>query len=197
MSNENKKLSPTFRVLRKLGFNYSEGAYGQVSLRKVFKRVLKTYRDSFLMRFVMNSWLLSPFLPLKIRPWCLRKIGCRVGKGCFIGDTVKIDTGHADMITIEDGVSVAGGTRLLCHQRDFSNYFVGDNRMNLDYTIKPIVLKKGCLIGVESTILPGVTIGEGAIVGAGSLVSRDIPCWTIAMGIPAKVVKQIPEKTSE
>ena len=145
----------------------------------------------------MNSWLLSPFLPRKIRPWCLRKVGCHVGKGCFIGDTVKIDTGHADMITLEDGVSVAGGTRLLCHQRDFTDYYVGSDYMQLDYSIKPIILKKGCLIGMESLVLPGVTVGEGAIVGAGSLVTKDIPAWTIATGRPAKVVKQIPQRTIE
>lgn len=191
---EQKKLSLTFRLLRGLGFNYSEEAYGQVSLWGVVKRVLKTYRDSFLMKFVMNSWLLSPFLPRRIRPWVLRRVGCHVGKGCFIGDTVKIDTGHADMITIEDNVSIAGGSRLLCHQRDFSNYFVGDDYMKLDYTIKPILLKKGCLIGMESFVLPGVTVGEGSIVGAGSLVTRDIPDWTVATGRPARVVKEIPQK---
>lgn len=189
-----KKLSLTFRILRKLGFNYSEEAYGQVSLWDVFKRVYKTYKDSFVMKYLMNSWLLSPFLPRKIRPWCLKKVGCHVGKGCFIGDSVKIDTGHADMITLEDSVSIAGGTRLLCHQRDFSDYFIGSDYMKLDYTIKPIVLKKGCLIGMESFVLPGVTVGEGAIVGAGSLVTKDIPAWTVATGRPAKVVRQIPKR---
>lgn len=192
MSEEKKKLSLMFRILRGLGFNYSEEAYGQVSLWGVVKRVHKTYRDSFLMKFVMNSWLLSPFLPRRVRPWVLKRVGCHVGKGCFIGDNVRIDTGHSDMITLEDSVSVAGGTRLLCHQRNFTNYYVGSDYMKLGYTIKPIVLKKGCLIGMESLVLPGVTVGEGAIVGAGSLVTKDIPAWTVATGRPAKVVRVIP-----
>lgn len=42
--------------------------------------------------------------------------------------------------------------------------------------------------------MPGVTIGEGAVIGAGSLVTKDIPAWTIAVGRPAKVVKQIPKR---
>lgn len=191
MSEEKIKLSLMFRILRGLGFNYSEEAYGQITLWGVIRRVLKTYRDAFLMKYIMNSWLLSPFLPRRIRPWVLKKVGCHVGKGCFIGDTVKIDTGHADMITLEDSVSVAGGTRLLCHQRDFTDYFIGSDYMKLGYTIKPIVLKKGCLIGMESFVMPGVTVGEGAIVGAGSLVTKDVPAWTIATGRPAKVVKEI------
>lgn len=198
MGNEKQKYSLTYRLLRKLGFHYSEEEYGQVSIWQVIKKVCKTYRDGFLLKYVMNSWILSPFLPRKIRPWVLRKVGCHVGKGCFIGDSVKIDDGHSDMITLEDGVSIAGGTRLLCHQRDFKDYFVGSDYNALGYTIKPIVLKKGCLIGMESFVLPGVTVGEGAIVGAGSLVTKDIPAWTVATGRPAKVVREIPQPpTSE
>ena len=193
----NNKYSFTYRVLRRLGFHYSEEEYGKVSLWQVIKRVHKTYRDSFLMKYFMNSWLLSPFLPRKIRPWVLKKIGCHIGKGCFIGDNVRIDTGHSDMITIEDGVSIAGGTRLLCHQRDFTDYSVGSDYLKLGYTIKPIVLKKGCLVGMESFVMPGVTVGEGAIVGAGSLVTKDVPAWSIATGRPAKVVKHIPERDRE
>ncbi len=145
----------------------------------------------------MMDWaILEPFAPRKLRPSLMRKMGCHVGKGCFIGDHVRIDTGHADMITLEDGVSVAGGTRLLCHQRDFREYYVGSDYNALGYTIKPIVLKKGCLIGMESFVLPGVTVGEGAIVGAGSLVTKDIPAWTVATGRPAKVVREIPRKNN-
>ena len=55
-----EKLSLTYRMMRKIGLNYSEEAYGQVSLWQVFKRVCKTYRDGFLLKYMMNSWLLSP-----------------------------------------------------------------------------------------------------------------------------------------
>ena len=87
---------------------------------------------------------------------------------------------------------VASGCRLLCHQRDLSHYYVGDDYAKLGYRLGKICLHKGCLIGMDSFIMPGVTIGEGAIVGAGSLVTRDIPAWSIATGRPAKVVKSIP-----
>lgn len=190
---EQKKLSFTFKMLRRLGFNYSEEEYGQVSLFAVIGKFFHNIRMKRLAN--MMDWaILEPFAPRKVRPKLMRKMGCHVGKGCFIGDNVRIDTGHADMITLEDGVSVAGGTRLLCHQRDFTHYFVGSDYMKLGYTIKPIVLKKGCLIGMESFVLPGVTVGEGAIVGAGSLVSKDIPAWTVATGRPAKVVREIPKQ---
>jgi len=47
------------------------------------------------------------------------------------------------------------------------------------------------LIGMHSMVMPGVTIGEGAIIGAFSLVTKDIPAWTVAVGRPAKVVREI------
>jgi acetyltransferase-like isoleucine patch superfamily enzyme len=53
------------------------------------------------------------------------------------------------------------------------------------------------MIGMESLIMPGVTIGDGAIIGAYSLVTKDIPAWTIATGRPAKVVKEISEREPE
>ena len=193
---EQKKLSPTYRFLRKIGLNYSEEEYGQVSLWGVFKKVCKTYRDGFLLKYVMDSWLLSPLTPRKLRPAILRTIGCKVGKNVFVGDKVWIDAGHSDLITIEDHAHIASGCRLLCHQRDLSNYRQGDDYAKLGYILKPIRLCKGSLIGMETFVMPGVTIGEGAIVGAGSLVTKDIPAWTIATGRPAKVVKEIPKRES-
>lgn len=190
---EKKKLSLTFKVLRALGFNYSEEEYGDVSLWRVIKQFFKNMHLKHLEK-LLDRFYLEPFAPRKLRPIILRKMGCKVGKGCFVGDYVRVDTGHADMITIEDSVSIASGVRLLCHQRDFSGFCVGDDYMKLGYVVKPIVLKKGCLVGMESFVMPGVTIGEGAIVGAGSLVTKDIPAWTIAAGRPAKVLKQIPER---
>lgn len=193
---KNGKLSLTFRFLQFLGFNYSEEEYGQVSVFDVVRKFFGNIRLKLLCN--MMDWaILEPIAPRKLRPFLLRRMGCHVGNGCFIGDHVRIDSGHADMITLEDGVSIAGGSRLLCHQRNFENYYVGDDYNKLSYSIKTIVLKKGCLIGMESFVLPGVTIGEGAIIGAGSLVTKDIPAWTVAVGRPAKVVRQIPQRNNE
>jgi acetyltransferase-like isoleucine patch superfamily enzyme len=58
---------------------------------------------------------------------------------------------------------------------------------------KPIVIGKDAFLGSNVTILPGVTVGEGAVIGANSLVTKDIPPWTIAVGIPAKPIKKRPK----
>lgn len=145
---------------------------------------------------MMNWVIFEPINPRMLRPFLLRRLGCKVGKGVFIGDHVVVDENHADHIILEDHVHIASGTRLLCHQRDLSNYCVGDDYAKLGYKLGIIHMKKGSLVGMESFIMPGVTIGEGAIVGAGSLITKDIPAWTVAAGRPAKVVKEIPQRIS-
>lgn len=188
-----KKLSTTYKLLRALGFNYSEEEYGDVSLWRVIKQFFRNIWHKQLIH-MMNWAILEPFNPRKLRPVFLKKLGCKVGKDVYVGDDVRVDLSHADMITIEDHVHIADACRLLCHQRDLSHYCKGDDYAQLGYHIKPIILKKGCLLGMETFVMPGVTVGEGAIVGAGSLVTKDIPAWTVATGRPAKVVREIPER---
>ena len=191
-----QKLSLTYRFLRAIGLNYSEEEYGQVSPYKTIKRICKTYKDTFLTKFLLDSFIFSPIAPRKFRPWVLRRIGCKVGKNVFIGSQVYIDSGYANLIEIEDYVHVTARCLLLCHERNLSNYYKNDNASKLKYKTGKIILKRGCMIGMNTMIMPGVTVGEGAIVGAYSLVTKDIPAWTIAVGRPAKVVKYIPERKS-
>lgn len=187
-------LSRTYKLMRRLGLNYSEDEYGQVTFYKVVKKIIEKYRNGFFLKYMMNSWLLSPISPRKLRPWILKKMGAKVGKNVFIGSNVWIDSGHADMLILEDHVHIAGESTLLCHQRNLKEYYKGDDYAKLGYNVAKIHLKKGCLIGQRTMVMPGVTIGEGAVVGAYSLVTKDIPAWTIAIGRPAKVIKKIPER---
>ena len=190
---EKKELSTTYKLLRALGFNYSEEEYGDVSLWRVIKQFFKNIRLKSLEK--MLDWaILEPLAPRKLRPILIRKMGCHIGKNTFFGDYVRMDTSYADMIYIGDYTHVTSGCRLLCHQRDLTGYCVGDNAASLGYKTGEIHIGKGVMVGMETIIMPGVTIGDGAIIGAGSIVTRDIPAWTIATGRPARVVKQIPER---
>lgn len=186
------ELSTTYRLLRKLGFNYSEEEYGQVSFWRVIKQFFgNIYRKR--LEKMMDWPILEPFCPRRLRPWLLRRMGCHVGKNVFVGDYVRVDKNHADLIYIDDYAHLTAGCRLLCHQRDLSSYHVGDNAADCGYRLGEIHIGKGVMIGMESMIMPGVTIGDGAIVGAMSLVTKDIPPYTIATGHPARVIKAIAE----
>lgn len=107
----------------------------------------------------------------------------KIGKNVFINfDCVFLDLGG---ITIEDNVLIAPKVSLLSEGHPISP----ENRHSL--IPKPIHIKKNAWIGANATILQGVTIGENAIVAAGSVVSKDVPDNTIVGGIPAKILKTI------
>lgn len=188
-----KKLSLTFRFLRAIGLNYSEEEYGQVGLFTVIGKFFKNPYHA-LLQSMMNWVIFEPIAPRMLRPWLMRRMGAKVAKGVFIGDHVRVDMNHADLITLDENAHVASGTRLLCHQRNLRNYHIGDDYAKLGYRLGKIHLCRGSLVGMESFVMPGVTIGEGAIVGAGSLITKDIPAWTIATGRPARVVKEVAER---
>lgn len=123
-----------------------------------------------------------------------RFTGCNVGKGVCIGLDVYYDVRNAKLITIEDDVWVASRCLILCHRRNMKEYYKNETYKGLPYIKAPVVLKKGCCVSMGAMIMPGVTVGEGAVVGAYSLVTKDVPAWTVVAGNPAKVIYQIKER---
>lgn len=186
--------SLTYRILKKLGFHYSEQEYGNITFFYAIKRFLKRFKNSLLLKYCMFSVLLSPWNFHILRPMMWRWMGAKVGKGVVIGYQVLIDSAHADLIELEEKAIVTNRCLLLCHQRDLSNYFEGDDSSKLPYRKGKITIKKYAMVGMDTIIMPGVTIGEGAVIGTGSLVTTDIPEWTVAAGRPAKVIRKIPKK---
>ena len=131
----------------------------------------------------------SHLYPAQLRnPW-YRMAGVKIGKGSKIGATVDIDHSVPELITIGKNVWVTRGVMLLCHQRYLAQYEVGKPVMDCDLVFKPIVIKDGAHIGIGAIIMPGVTIGEGAVIGAGAVVTHDIPAYSVAVGVPARVMK--------
>lgn len=107
----------------------------------------------------------------------------KIGKNVFINfDCVFLDLGG---ITIEEGVLIAPKVSLLSEGHPINP----TDRQSL--VPGPIHIKRNAWIGAGATILPGVTIGENAVVAAGAVVSKDVPANTVVGGIPAKVIKTI------
>lgn len=107
----------------------------------------------------------------------------KIGKNVFINfDCVFLDLGG---ITIEDNVLIAPKVSLLSEGHPVAS--------NERQSLVPghIHIKKNAWIGAGATILPGVTIGENAVVAAGAVVSKDVPANTVVGGIPAKIIKTI------
>jgi acetyltransferase-like isoleucine patch superfamily enzyme len=110
-----------------------------------------------------------------------------IGKNVFINHACSfLDLGG---ITIEDQVLIGPRVNLVTENHP------ADPAERRSLITKPIVIKRNAWIGASATILPGVTIGENAIVAAGAVVSKDVPANTIVGGIPAKFIKSIISKT--
>src|SRR6266496_681832 len=134
--------------------------------------------------------------------------------GCTIGDEVKIGT----FVEIQKGVKVGARCKISSHTFICEGVtleeevFVGHNvtfvndlyprattadgqlQSEADWKCVPTLVKRGASIGSSATLLCGITVGEYAIVGAGSVVTRDVPPYGVVVGNPAKVLKMLPKK---
>lgn len=111
------------------------------------------------------------------------------GKNIFLGKNVWIQHGctffDRGKITIGNNVFIAPKVNLITLNHAF------DPSLRTATICKPIVIEDGVWIGTNSTILPGVTIGKNSIIGANSLVNKDVPANVVVAGNPAKVIKSI------
>lgn len=119
--------------------------------------------------------------------------GVKIGKGTRISRNVILDDHNPELITIGKNVAITTRVVVLCHQRDLTKYSFGDDAMSFPFKEERVIIKDNVHIGIGSIIMPGVTIGEGAIIGAGSVVTKDIPPYCVAVGVPAKVIRYFNE----
>jgi acetyltransferase-like isoleucine patch superfamily enzyme len=151
-------------------------------------------------------WLFLDLMPHFVRGFIFRFYFKKFGKGglldyrCFIrypwrvsiGNNVDINRGcelYSSMqtsdgiITLEDNVVLGPGVVIFSSTHDY-------NSLGLPDISAPVKICRYVWVGGKSIILPGVVIGEGAVIGAGSVVTKDIPPYCVAVGNPAKVIKK-------
>ena len=123
------------------------------------------------------------------------KIGTfvEIQKGVRVGNRVKISS-HSficEGVTIEDEVFIGHGVMFINDKYPRATTEEGELQSEEDWVCIPTLVKQGVSIGSNATILCGVTIGERALVGAGSVVTRDIPPGAVVAGNPARVIRRI------
>lgn len=134
--------------------------------------------------------------------------GSKIGAGCVIGKSVFIDA----MVEIGDHVKIQNFATLYHGLKVENGVYIGPSvtftndkvprainadgspKSASDWTLLETVIKKGASIGANATILPGITIGEWAMVGAGSVVTKDVSPRTVVLGNPAQVVGTVDEE---
>jgi acetyltransferase-like isoleucine patch superfamily enzyme len=121
------------------------------------------------------------------------KIGAfvEVQKNASIGKNCKISshTFVCEGVTIEDNVFVGHGVMFINDSYPRATSPNGELQTEKDWTVEPTLVRTGASIGSGATILANVTIGEHALVGAGSVVTRDVPAFAVVAGNPARVLR--------
>jgi UDP-2-acetamido-3-amino-2,3-dideoxy-glucuronate N-acetyltransferase len=126
------------------------------------------------------------------------KVGCfvEIQKGAKIGNNCKISshTFICEGVTIENDVFIGHNVTFINDVYPRSTSGEGKLQTEDDWTCIPTLIKKSASIGSSVTLLCGITVGENAIVGAGSVVTKDVPANTIVAGNPARVMRKTTEE---
>ncbi|MDD5331737.1 MAG: acyltransferase [Candidatus Nanoarchaeia archaeon] len=132
-----------------------------------------------------------------LRKTFLRISGVKIGKKVFTNQgLVIVDNGKRNMVILEDYVTLAPRVTIVTRS---SPYHIHPSLRKEDLPIKEarVVIGEGTWIGTNVTILPGVKIGKCCVIGANSLVTKDIPEYSIAIGIPAKPIKNLKDENNK
>jgi acetyltransferase-like isoleucine patch superfamily enzyme len=128
-------------------------------------------------------------IPTGLRVSLYRAMGVAIGRNVFVGLDTWLDDQFPELIQIADDVTISFRVTVVVHD--------DARRMNAivpgagDGTVAPVRLERGCYLGAGCMILPGVTVGERAVVGAGAVVTRDVPPGKLVLGVPARVARDV------
>ena len=125
------------------------------------------------------------------RPWIWRKCGARVGKNVCLGWEEFLDVMYAKYLTKEDDVWITNRAVVICYRIDISNYKKCQRYKDEKIYPHHSVIKRGSAIGTAAMIMPGVNVGEGAVIGAYSLDTKDVSAWSVVAGAPSKMLKTL------
>ena len=123
-----------------------------------------------------------------LRRQLYRWMGVRLGRDVFVGFGVEMDTNHPELIEVGDHVTISHRCIVASHMRTscdtpLAKLYPGE--------AAPVRIRDGAWICTGAILLPGVTVGENALVAAGAVVSRDVPPATLVAGVPARPVRTL------
>lgn len=145
-----------------------------------------------LLGYIAYIAVIPPWLPAWLHK--IRGVQIRNFRSVYIAPNVLIDTSFPESITIEDNVYITRGAKIICHT---SFTTLTQEIVGVEYIIGNVVIEEGAYIGVNAIVLPSVRIGRCSIVGAGAVVTKDVPPYAIVGGNPAKIIGNVRDLKSK
>lgn len=156
------------------------GYKGKLGLMKLKVRLIRSWFLQLLASFMPSSNLAVIFQ---------RARGVKIGNNVFIGPNVIIDLVYPHLVTIEDYVSVGMYSMIFAHSNPTCSIYL--KKKLYPRAVHPVLIKRGAWIPPGTIILCGVTIGENSIIGAGSVVQKNVDPHSVVGGVPAKHIKNL------
>jgi acetyltransferase-like isoleucine patch superfamily enzyme len=153
------------------------------------RSLLRTYLQKRL-----HIWARRCIAP-PVRLYLYRGMGVRIGRNVFIGLDTYLDCQFPELITIEDDVTISFRVTVIVH--DDARRLDRIEPSPHDGTVAPVRLRRGCYLGAGCLILPGVTVGERAVVASGAVVTRDVDPETVVAGVPARLLRRIGPRAAD
>ncbi len=138
-----------------------------------------------------TAWMhvLAMYAPMnELRVFFHRLRGVRIGKNVHIVQGCFLEESRPWLISIEDGVMISAGVTIVTHDVVYHHMDA-----SVPFRFGAVTLRNGCILGPRSVILPGVTVGEGALVGAGAIVVKNVPPHTVVAAAPATHLMSLEE----
>jgi acetyltransferase-like isoleucine patch superfamily enzyme len=166
-------------------------------LWRILMIALNTAKYRYLLRCIGKGTVVG------VRTEIVNSANVKIGRDCLLQDAVYIRAGTDGKITMGDRAAINSFARLFGH----GTIEIGEDAQigpgclitttdhniyeNLEASFKKVTIGRRAWIGANVTVLPGITIGDHAVVGAGSVVTRDVPPYAVVVGVPARVIREI------
>lgn len=151
----------------------------QTTLERAARGGLFTKLKIFMISFLANNFPMS----MATRAKFYKRLGVKVGKDCLLGQII-VDGIHPEDIIIGDGCTITKGVVMLTH------FYDTNNLTEHAYTRGRIKIGNRCYIGMNTIFSKPISVGDGAVIGAGSVVTKNIPPFEIWAGVPARFIKK-------
>ncbi|HSJ58344.1 MAG TPA: acyltransferase, partial [Anaerolineae bacterium] len=159
--------------------------------RDEYERLRPRSRFTLLKQKVLNM-IARVTVHRGLRIWLYRQVGVNIGRDCVVEMYANLDDQFPELMFFEDHSGPSRHVIIMCHDDVAAKSSTNEDGFTRAHGyVAPVRLKSWSGIGTGSILLPGVTVHEGAYVGAGAVVTKDVPPHTVVVGVPARVIKHL------